>query len=351
MQPGTNRAPVQEAFVRRIRGDSLAPLWEVLGGLVTELPNSIISAHRWRYDDVRPFLIESCDLISTREAERRVLVLENPALPGQSRITRSLFGGLQIIMPGEIAPPHRHVAAALRFVIEGEGAYTAVDGERTWMKPGDFIITPSWTWHDHGNHGDGPVVWLDGLDMHMVKLFEASFREADLARDYHQPTKRDGDSLARYGANMLPIEHGHRAPTSPIFCYPYERTRAALESLRRAGDADPWFGIKMRYVNPINGDWAMPTIATCMQLLPAGLVTAPYRSTDSTVYTVVEGRGRTLIGGEWFDWGPRDVFVVPSWTPCRHQASTEAVLFSYSDRAAQEKLGLWREEKMAAGVA
>ena len=345
MQDGTNREPVQAEFFRRIGEDSLAPLWKVLAGLVTDEPKTVIRAHRWHYDEVRPHLLHAAELVTTKEAERRVLVLENPALPGQSRITRSLFGGLQIIMPDEIAPPHRHVAAALRFVLEGEGAYTSVDGERTWMKPGDFIITPSWTWHDHGNHGTGPVVWLDGLDMHMVNLFETSFREADEAVEYHEPTKPDGDSLARFGANLLPVEYERRGLNSPIFSYPYDRTRATLETLSRHGAPDPWFGIKVRYSNPLDGGWAMPTISTFMQKLPAGFRTAPYRATDSTVFVCVEGQGRTVIGEESFDWGPRDIVVVPSWVPYRHLAESEAVLFSFSDRAAQEKLGFWREQK------
>jgi gentisate 1,2-dioxygenase len=310
MEFGVDQNLTEQAFYGRIQADNLAPLWKVLGGLVTDVPNSAIIAHRWRYDEIRPFLLEAAALISTRDAERRVLVLENPALAGQSRITRSLFGGLQIIMPGEVAAAHRHVAAALRFVIEGRGAYTAVDGERTWMQPGDFIITPSWAWHDHGNQGVEPVVWLDGLDMHIVQLFEASFRQADDKRDIHQPTKPDGDSLVRFGANVLPIEHTHTSSASPIFSYPYTRTRETLERLAHAGDPDPWFGTKIRYINPLNGDWAMPTIATFMQFVPAGFLTAPYRGTDSTVYVVVEGAGRTQIGDHWFDWQPRDILVV-----------------------------------------
>jgi len=121
--------------------------------------------------------MEACTQISAEEAERRVMVLENPGLPGASRITQSLFGGLQVILPGETAPAHRHAASALRFIIEGRDAFTAVAGERTMMEPGDFVITPSMTWHDHGNLGNAPMVWLDGLDMHIVNLLAASFRE------------------------------------------------------------------------------------------------------------------------------------------------------------------------------
>src|SRR5579872_5264013 len=164
-------------FYEKASAENLAPLWRVLHGLVTEKPKSACVPAHWSYATVRPYLMEACDLISTQESQRRVLVLENPGLRGQSRITPSLFAGLQIIRPGEVAPAHRHVASALRFIVEGRDAYTAVAGERTMMAPGDFVITPSWTWHDHGNESDAPMVWLDGLDMHMVNLFSASFRE------------------------------------------------------------------------------------------------------------------------------------------------------------------------------
>uniref|UniRef100_UPI0004F39070 cupin domain-containing protein n=1 Tax=Pseudomonas aeruginosa TaxID=287 RepID=UPI0004F39070 len=138
-------------FYRRIRQQHLTPLWEALHSLVPAQPAGGCQAALWRYRELRPFLLEAGDLISAEEAVRRVLVLENPDLPGQSAITPSLYAGLQLILPGEIAPSHRHTQSALRFVVEGYSAYTSVDGERTRMEPGDFIITPSWTWHDHGN--------------------------------------------------------------------------------------------------------------------------------------------------------------------------------------------------------
>ncbi|MFZ9137799.1 MAG: cupin domain-containing protein, partial [Hylemonella sp.] len=129
----------------------LTPLWEVLHALVPPQPNSPCVSTLWRYEQVRPFLQRAGELISAEEAVRRVLILENPGLRGKSAITQSLYAGLQLILPGEVAPSHRHTQSALRFIVEGTGAYTAVDGERTLMHPGDFIITPSWTWHDHGN--------------------------------------------------------------------------------------------------------------------------------------------------------------------------------------------------------
>ncbi|MEZ0300521.1 MAG: cupin domain-containing protein, partial [Hyphomicrobiaceae bacterium] len=158
--------------------------------------------------------------------------------------------------------------------------------------------------------------------------------------------KPEGDSLARYGANLLPVDGRGGSFTSPIFNYPYARTREALAQLARAGDPDPCHGIKMRYTNPRNGDHAMPTMGTFIQLLPKGFKTSRYRSTDATVFAAVEGRGRTRVGEEVLDWGPKDIFVVPSWKPVVHEAlEGECLLFSFSDRPVQEKIGVWREDR------
>ncbi len=343
--PQNEIASARQALYRRMDKENLAPLWEVLHDLIPPLPAAQGLPAVWKYDDVRPYLMEAGQLITAREAVRRVLILENPGLRGQSCITQSLYAGLQLILPGEIAPSHRHTQSALRFVVEGSGAYTAVDGERTTMRPGDFIITPSWTWHDHGHPGDGPVVWLDGLDIRVVQLFSAQFMET-YPEETQPVTRGEGASAARFGNNLKPL--GATAPfgkTSPIFNYPYERSRESLARLERAGEPDPWHGWKMQFVNPLTGGHAMPTIGAFIQLLPKGFSTRPYRSTDGTVYCVVEGRGEAKVGGQSLAFGPRDIFVVPSWMPLELAAREELVLFSFSDRPAQEALGLWREAR------
>ena len=336
--------PEREAFNGRLGQKNAAPLWNVLGSIVPREPQTPCVATLWRYEELRPLLMEAGRLITAEEAERRVIILENPGLSGASRITQSLYAGLQLILPGEVARTHRHTAAALRLVIEGQGAYTAVDGERTTMHPGDFILTPSWTYHDHGNPGDDPVVWLDGLDIPIVNMFDSGFAE-------HHPntmqpvSKSEGDSQNRFGGNLLPLEYTPDRKSSPLFTYPYARSRETLDRMHRSAALDAAHGIKMQFVNPATGGYPMPTIGAFLQFLPGGFSGTRFRSTDATVYHVIEGRGQSRIGETTLSWQPRDIFIAPSWAPVSHHAEDDVVLFSFSDRPVQKALGLWREHR------
>ena len=341
--------PERLDFYQRIGRQNLTPLWTSLANLVTPEPRSPCVPAHWRFADIRAAMMEAGGLITAKEAERRVLVLENPGLRGQSRITTSLYAGVQLVLPGEVAPAHRHTQSALRFVLEGGGAYTAVGGERTVMNEGDFIITPPWAWHDHGNDSAEPIFWLDGLDIPVVQFLDASFAE-HLDQDEQPIARPVGDSAARYGSNLLPVDHKAGGGTSPVFNYPYIRTRDALERMRSAEAWDACHGLKLRYTNPTTGGHAMATMGTFVQLLPKGFQTAAYRSTDATVFAPIEGSGRSVVslrdGGETvFDWDKRDLFVVPSWHRVRHEAHVDAVLFSFSDRPIQEALHLFREDR------
>jgi len=331
-------------YGQKIGKDNLVPLWDRMSSLVTPEPKSPCQPHIWNYDTIRPVLLEAGSLLTAKEAERRVLILENPGMPGESKVTTSLYAGIQLIMPGEIAPAHKHSQAAFRFIIEGNGAYTAVEGEKSYMSKGDLILTPSGRWHDHGNESDEPTFWLDGLDIPIVQFLDASFAERH-SEDTHPHVIEDGDSVARYGSGMIPIDFDAASPTSPVIKYPYDRTRSNLDKLKNTDKWDPCHGLKLMYVNPVDGKSAMPTMGAFMQLLPKGFETSRYRSTDATVYSVVEGNGKTKIGDKTFEWQENDTFVVPSWHYHQHFADDECVLFSYSDRPVQQALGLWREDR------
>ena len=342
-QPSIGAA--RQDLYRRMDRSNLAPLWEVLHNLIPDEPSTPCKPALWKYGDARPYLMEAGKLITAKEAIRRVLILENPGMRGESCITQSLYAGLQLILPGEIAPSHRHSQSALRFIIEGSGAFTAVDGERTVMHPGDFIITPSWTYHDHGNPGSEPVVWMDGLDIRIVQTFAAQFHQP-FAEEVQPVSRSEGASAARFGSNLVPL--GAPAPfgkTSPIFNYPYARSRESLAMLAKDQAPDACHGWKMQFTNPLTGGHAMPTIGAFIQLLPRGFRSQAYRATDGTVYSVVEGTGTAVIGNERYEFEPRDTFVVPSWMPLSLEAGSESVLFSFSDRPPQEAMGLWREKR------
>lgn len=344
-------AAARQALYRDMSPHHLTPLWEVLHALVPSQPTSPCVPAHWPYMQLKPFLQRAGEVITAEEAVRRVLILENPALRGQSAVTQSLYAGLQLILPGEVAPGHRHTQSALRFIVEGQGAYTAVDGERTTMHPGDFIITPSWTFHDHGNEGSEPVVWLDGLDIPMVRFFDAGFAENAPAKS-QTVTRTEGASFARHGHNMAPVRgNAPFGATSPIFSYPYARSREALHQLERTTAMDPWDGYKLRYINPLTGGAPMPTLQPFLQRLPAGFSGRPWRQTDGTVYSVVEGSGTAYIdtptGPLRFDFSARDHFVVPSWQALRLVSDGGCVLFSFSDRPVHQALGIHKEERLS----
>lgn len=317
--PGGPAPAGMAAYYRRLEAAHLAPLWESLAALAPAEPKTRAAPHLWAYAEVRAHLMEAGRLITAEQAERRVVVLANPGLKGQLAVTDTLYAGLQLILPGEIAPAHRHSQSALRFVVEGEGAYTAVNGERVAMRPGDFIITPAWAWHDHGG-GSEPVVWMDGLDVPLVAFLHAEFRE-----EHRQKAQAS------------------RAPEVSTFAWPYAKARAALEAMKGSGEIDPWRGVRLDYLRE-DGRPAMPTIGASLSLLPAGFASRPYRSTDGAVMTVVEGEVSAQVGEASFILGSKDVVALPGWTPYRLQASEESVVFAFSDRPAHEALGLWREE-------
>jgi gentisate 1,2-dioxygenase len=343
--PNEQRAQL-EALYSEMAPQSLTPLWEVLSALVLSEPASPAKTHRWSYDSARAYLMRAGDLISAEQAERRVLILENPGLKGLSAITPSLYAGLQLILPGEIAPCHRHTQCALRFVLEGDGAYTSVDGEKAVMSPFDLVLTPGGQWHDHGNVTGQPMIWLDGLDIPTVRHFDASFAEK-LPQSVHPETAQPGSSGALYGRNMRPMQGSvadRRPAHQPLFHYRYKEWRQALGAMASSAEIDPHLGHALEFLNPADGGSIMPTISAHVRLIPEGFATLPRRATDGTTFVVVEGNGEAIVDGETISLERRDIFVVPSWKSLQFAAGSELVLFGFSDKASQQKLNLYKEQ-------
>jgi len=331
-------------FYEQLRVQNVTPAW-IAGGVTVE-PRSKAVGHVWHWRDVRPHAMRAAELVGTEQAERRVLRLTNPELPGVSA-SNTLVANIQIVMPGEIARAHRHSASALRLIIEGQGGYTVVNGDRIPMHPGDLVLTPNWTWHDHANDTEAPMIWLDGLDTPLVRMLEAGFYE-EFGQE-RQPIGAGPDpSVAKYGAGGLrpAWEAGTAARYSPLWHYPLSQARAALERLAAEDSGSPFDGVILEYTNPLTGGSAMPTIACYIQLLHPGQHTQAHRHTCCTNYHVIEGSGHSIVGGQRLDWEDKDVFTIPTWTLHEHAntGTRPALLFSFSDAPVMKALDLYRED-------
>lgn len=306
-----------DAYYRELPSHDVDALWKYLGDLLPKEPTSKARAHLWSYRDVRPLLLEAGAIVTAKEAERRVLMLLNPGLQPKIASVTNVYAGLQLVLPGEVAPEHYHAAAALRFVVEGAGGYTTVDGEKAWMEAGDLILTPSWTRHEHGNVSEEPMIWLDGLDLPLINDLEANF---------------------------LGGPRDEKSGPTPRIKYGWAESEAALVAAAKRGETSATDGVVLPYTQPEGGP-IMPTLGAALQLLPSGAHTDAHRHTSSAVYHVVRGTGVTVVDGTRLAWGPRDTFAVPGWSAHEHlnTGDGDAVLFSMSDEPALRALGYYRE--------
>jgi gentisate 1,2-dioxygenase len=306
-------------------------------------PEANYKPHLWKWQEIRAALDQAAQLIRPEEAFRRFIGYQHPEL--KLGTAHTLLMGAQMIRPGEFAPAHRHTMGAIRFVVEGRGAATVVEGEPLPMEPGDLITTPSWSWHDHVNTGDTPIIWLDGADGPMLHYYQAGF-----ANPFHERqqavTKPAGWSKKTY--NVLRPQYAP-APTSsnyrPPYRYAWRETEKAFKSIAE-GPADLYDGVLLRYADPISGGSTLPTMNCEVQLLRAGEKGRAHRHTHTAIYHAFRGGGATWIGTERFAWEQGDSFVVPLWSWHAHENSSRepAILFSINDRPAIEALGFFREE-------
>lgn len=312
--------------------------------LFTRSPQPTMVPYHWKAATLERLL----ELIGSRlklEAGglRRTLRLANPGLPYGT--TPTLWASIQYIHPGELATSHRHTANALRFVMQGSGTETTVDGERYVMREGDLVLTPSWRWHDHENLSPTPMIWLDVLDISLVRSLQATFFEPmdapkQVVKEYSDRTFR------KFGSGLMrPVGARSDGPASPVLAYGRDRAVAALESLSVL-EPDPYDDVILEYQNPLTGGPAMPTIGTRLQMLRPGVETRAHRHTGSVVYYAVEGSGVMTIEKETFRWGKGDFIALPPWALHSHanpSRSERAILFQVNDIVVHQALGFYRE--------
>jgi len=337
---------VEQDFHERMHAAQMYGLWE-LASQMTRHPEPKAIPHMWRSSLIEAMVRESGEVVPVGE-ERRALQLFNPGLDGRWATTNTMIAAVQLLLPGEVARAHRHTPTAIRFIMEGAGAYTSVDGERVYMAPGDLILTPSWAWHDHGNETDTPVVWMDGLDIPLVQSLNAMFFQL-----YDAPqvplSKPNNASVQLHGhVSLSPTWVKERPQSSPLLLYSWEKTWQSLCALRDVEGAEH-DDIALEYIHPQTGRALLPTMACWIQMIRPGRRLRAHCHTGSAVYYVVQGAGETIIDGRRFAWSKGDIIVLPSWALHEHANTSPrdaAVLFSIQDRPVLEALDLYREEAL-----
>ncbi len=323
---------------------SLQPLWRMAGQLLSDVPKPTTRAWLWKWQTILPLAKRAGEVVTIeRGGDRRVLAFANPGLHGLPFTSTSLWGAVQYLGAHESAPAHRHTPSAIRFVMSGRGAITTVDGDACTMDPGDLVLTPNWTWHDHDNTGDEPVVWFDGLDLPLASTLEAIFFE-NHPQD-RQPVLGQNVSQRAFAApGMRELAESDQASHSPLLRYPWVDTDRALSELQGQTDGPI---VSLEYTDPTTGRSVLPTLACEMHRLRPGVRTRSVRKVGSSIYVVFRGRGTTVVDGEAFEWTPGDIFVTPSWAAVDHEADEPADLFAISDRPVLEKLHLFRTEMLS----
>lgn len=333
-------APLLSDFNDELEKANILPLWDRYHDILPLEPTAPDQPMLWQWRDLAPFIDRAARDVSMENAVRRVLMLVNPAFEGKPFTTTNLFAGIQILEPGEVAPPHRHSPSAMRLIMEGGAGATIVNGQRCEMHPGDLILTPNWAWHEHVNDSDRRVVWLDALDVPLAANLGTLFSEHGGTNAFASDKSAIPDE-AFAGAGLVPVSDAPDVPYSPMFRYPWTRTMEAFGEM--SPDAD---GAKrLRYTNPVDGGPVILTLDSYAWELPAERETRTVRSSANAVCLVVDGEGVSKVGDQTIEWRQHDVFSVPHWNWTSHKATGgPAHLFIFTDREVIRRLHFLREE-------
>ncbi|SDD34798.1 gentisate 1,2-dioxygenase [Paracoccus isoporae] len=327
----------------------LNPLWTQIGDLMPVHPRPKAVAHVWKWSELYPLAQASGDLVPVgRGGERRAIGLANPGLGGAAYISPTLWCAIQYLGPRETAPEHRHAQNAFRFVVEGEGVWTVVNGDPVRMSRGDLLLTPGWCFHGHHNDSDRPMAWIDGLDIPFSYQNDVGFFEfgADRVTDDATPRYSRGERLWCH-PGLRPLSQLQDSVASPIGAYRWEFTDAALTQQLLLEDEGQPATVEqghaaVRYVNPTNGGDVMPTIRAEFHRLRAGTETPARREVGSCVFQVFDGQGAVRLDGARKTLEKGDIFVVPSWVSWSLEAETQFDLFRFSDAPIIERLNFQR---------
>ena len=347
-----DHTPALDELYRGFEQELLVPLWLEIGDLMPVQPRSAARPHVWRWrDGLLPLARRAGALVPVgRGGERRAIALANPGLGGAPYATPTLWAAIQYLEPREVAPEHRHTQNAFRFVLEGEGVWTVVNGDPVAMRRGDFLPQAGWNWHGHHNISDAPMAWLDGLDIPFVHYTDSAFFQLgpEQVTSTETPDRSRAERLWGH-PGLRPVSLPGSRASSPIAAYRWEHTDAALrdqlvlEDEGHPGVMEPGHAA-IRFINPTTGDDVMPTIRAEFHRLRSGAQTAMRRAVGSAVWQVFDGRGTVRLGDQDRMIERGDLFVVPSWVPITIGAESELDLFRFSDTPIFERLNQYREQ-------
>lgn len=350
-----------EHLYRGFERESLVPLWTEIGDLMPRQPRSKAAPHLWRWDRLVELAAEAGRIVPVgRGGERRAIALANPSLGGRPFATPTLWAAIQYLMPGENAPEHRHTQHAFRFVVEGEGVWTVVNGDPVRMSRGDFLPQAGWNWHSHHNAASAPMAWIDGLDIPFSYLTESQFFEFGRERlegaELGTPERSRSERLWGH-PGLRPLSQPEAPTATPLLAYRWVDTdraladQLALEDEGHPGTLSPGHAA-VRFTNPGTGQDVLPTIRTEMHRIRRGARSLARQEVGSSVYQVFEGSGEVIVGERKWQVRRGDMFVVPSWQAFSASANNDGAasldLFRFSDAPIFEALHLQRAQRVEA---
>jgi gentisate 1,2-dioxygenase len=324
--------------VEELRSDMerqrLIPLWELEAEIMGLVPTPRTVPWLWRWSALYDIAERAGELVPVeRGGDRRAIALANPGQGGMPYATSTLWAAVQWLNGREVAPAHRHTSQAIRFIIDGAGSYSTVEGDKVFLQRGDLVLTPPWTWHDHGSESDERAIWFDALDIPLNNYLDGPFFE-NYPHESQPVDKVLNGSVLKYGVGQLrPAWEEPSVDYPPLMTYKWADTERALAALAQA-DADPYDDVHLEYTNPHTGGPVMKSFSCSIQMLRPGVHTQAHRHTGSWIYLAFEGNGSTIIDGVRFDWGPGDMFVLPGWATHEHLNASDderAILFAVHD--------------------
>ncbi len=359
-----NRDAALKALYDELAAKNMFPFWAQSSDVANDEIKQLMATSKavpflWKCaEDIEPILDRAVELITMDDSERRSVILVNPGLAPKRATVSTMYTAYRLNDANEIMPPHKHSPSAVRFGLKGKGNFTGVDGENIVFGPGDMVLTPNDTWHNHGTVGGEQALNLSVLDLPLVETlnavhFDHNYAEEEngvmvprkqqtsrFASDYSQRIYGYGGLMPRFASK----EKRGAGYSSPMFVYRWEMIEELLDR-HKDWDGDPYDSLTVEYIDPTTGNPVFKTITFFAQMLRPGERTLPQKQTASLLVAPFKGRGKSIVDGQSFEWKEFDTLAVPggAWFEHVNNSQEPAFLFVASDEPTLKKLDLYRK--------